>query len=49
VLATFPPDDEPNKALAVLKVLGLSAIMVAAGVALYASGRRREAATEQAA
>ncbi|HZV78050.1 MAG TPA: APC family permease [Candidatus Binatus sp.] len=49
VLATFPPDDEPNKALAVLKVLGLSAVMVAAGVALYASGRRREAATEQAA
>ncbi|MBV8366172.1 MAG: APC family permease [Candidatus Eremiobacteraeota bacterium] len=44
VLATIPPDDEPNKALAVLKVLGLTAVMVAGGMALYASGRRRERA-----
>lgn len=39
VLACIPPDDEPNKPLAVLKVLGLSALMVAIGAVIYALGR----------
>ena len=52
VLATFPADDEPNKPLAVIKVLGLTAIMVGSGVAFYCIGGRRrasETALEQSA
>jgi amino acid transporter len=41
VLACIPPDDEPNKTLAVVKVVGSSAILVGAGVAVYLLGRRR--------
>jgi amino acid transporter len=41
VLAVFPADDDPNKALAVFKVLGLTAIMVVSGVAVYLRGARR--------
>jgi glutamate:GABA antiporter len=41
VLACIPPDDEPNKALAVVKVIGSSAILVAVGVVVYFLGRRR--------
>jgi amino acid transporter len=41
VLAVFPADDEPNKALAVFKVLGLTAIMIVSGVAVYLRGARR--------
>jgi hypothetical protein len=41
VLACVPPDDEPNKMLAVVKVVGLSAALIGAGVAVYLMGRRR--------
>ena len=44
VLALFPSDDDPNKLLSVLKVLGLTALMVGAGVAIYLAGRRRQSA-----
>jgi len=41
VLAAIPAETEPNKALAVAKVLGMTALMVGSGVAVYAAGRRR--------
>ena len=41
VLATIPADDEPNKLLAVVKVVGASAALVAAGALVYATGRKR--------
>jgi len=41
VLACIPPDEEPNKMLAVVKVVGSSAILVAAGAIVYLLGRRR--------
>jgi glutamate:GABA antiporter len=39
VLSAIPADDEPNKPLAVLKIVGGTAVMVALGVALYLFGR----------
>ena len=42
VLALFPADDDPNKMLSVLKVLGLTALMVGAGLAIYLNGRGRQ-------
>ena len=47
VLALFPADDDPNKPLSVLKVLGLTALMVGAGVAIYLAGRRRQSAAAE--
>src|SRR5262245_1639404 len=44
VLACIPPDEEPNKMLAVVKVMGLSGLLGAAGVGVYLLGRRRAAA-----
>jgi len=41
VLACIPPDEEPNKMFAVVKVVGLSGILVAAGIVVYLLGRRR--------
>jgi glutamate:GABA antiporter len=41
VFAGFPADDDPNKPLAVVKVVGLTAMMLLAGVAIYFAGRRR--------
>jgi amino acid transporter len=41
VLACIPPDDEPNKTLAVVKVVGSSAILVGVGAVVYMLGRRR--------
>ena len=41
VLAAIPADDDPNKLLAVVKVVGASAALVAAGTLVYATGRRR--------
>jgi hypothetical protein len=41
VLACVPPDEEPNKMFAVVKVVGLSGILVAAGIVVYLLGRRR--------
>ena len=45
VLACVPADEEPNKMLAVVKVVGSSLVLVALGVAVYLVGRRR--ASEQ--
>ena len=41
VLACIPPDEEPNKMLAVVKVVGSSAILVGIGAVVYMFGRRR--------
>jgi len=41
VLAAVPPDDEPNKTFAVVKVVGSSLVLVAVGVIVYLIGRRR--------
>ena len=41
VLACVPADDEPNKLLAVVKVVGSSVAMVIVGAAVYYAGRRR--------
>jgi hypothetical protein len=43
VLACIPPDDEPNKMLAVVKVVGSSLVLVLIGVGVYLIGRRRAA------
>jgi amino acid transporter len=40
-LAMLPADDEPNKPLAVIKIVGLTAAMMAVGVGLYVAGRRK--------
>jgi amino acid transporter len=41
VLAAFPAPDEPNKTLAVAKVVGGTFVILGAGVVAYALGRRR--------
>jgi hypothetical protein len=41
ILALIPPPDEVNKALAVAKVVGLTGLLVAAGVGTYRLGKRR--------
>ena len=41
VLACVPPDEEPNKMLAVVKVVGSSLVLVGIGVVVYLAGRRR--------
>ena len=41
VLACIPADDEPNKMLAVVKVVGASVALVAIGAAVYVAGKRR--------
>ena len=41
VLACIPPDEEPHKMLAVVKVVGSSAVLVAAGALVYWLGQRR--------
>ncbi len=41
VLAAVPAQDEPNKTLAVVKVLGLTAAMVGSGVIVYLFGSRK--------
>jgi amino acid transporter len=43
ILAVFPANDEPNKTLAVLKVLGLTAVMIGGGVVVYLIGKRNAA------
>lgn len=40
-LAMLPADDEPNKLLAVVKIMGLTAAMIGVGVVLYVTGRRK--------
>jgi amino acid transporter len=41
VLSLLPPDEEPNKPLAVAKVVGLTVAMLAIGVFVYARGKRQ--------
>jgi glutamate:GABA antiporter len=41
IFAGFPADDDPNKVLAVVKVIALTAMMLFGGVAVYLLGRRR--------
>ncbi|MGB8909053.1 MAG: APC family permease [Candidatus Cybelea sp.] len=41
VFAGFPADDDPNKVLAVVKVIGLTGAMLLGGVAIYLVGRRK--------
>jgi amino acid transporter len=42
VLACVPADEEPNKAAAVVKVVGSSLALVGIGAAVYMAGRRRQ-------
>jgi amino acid transporter len=41
VLACIPAADEPNKELAIVKIVGLSAALLAIGAIVYFAGRRR--------
>jgi glutamate:GABA antiporter len=41
VFAGFPADDDPNKVLAVVKVIGLTAMILFSGVAIYLIGRQK--------
>jgi len=41
VLSTIPADDEPNKPLAVFKTVGMTVLLIAVGIGVYALGRRR--------
>ncbi len=41
VLACIPPDEEPDKMFAVVKVVGSSAVLVGIGAVVYMLGRRR--------
>jgi amino acid transporter len=43
ILSVIPQADEPNKALAVGKVVGLSALLVLIGAWIYVAGKRRAA------
>ena len=49
LLSLLPPPDEPNKALAVLKIVGLTGLLLLAGVVLYVVGKRRARLTTPAA
>lgn len=49
VLATVPADDEPNKLLAVAKVLGATLVMAGSGVAVYVYAGRHERRARRAA
>jgi amino acid transporter len=42
-ISLLPPPDEPNKILAVVKIVGLSGILVGVGAWIYWSGKRRAA------
>jgi hypothetical protein len=41
LLSLLPPPDEPNQALAVAKIIGLTGALLGIGVIIYALGRRR--------
>jgi glutamate:GABA antiporter len=43
VFAGFPADDDPNKFLAVTKVIGLTAAVLLSGAAIYLLGRKKAA------
>jgi amino acid transporter len=40
-LSVLPSDDEPNKPLAVIKVIGMTVVLLVAGMIIYAQGKRR--------
>src|SRR5262249_26890144 len=42
-ISVLPPPDEPNKPLAVIKIVGLSGLLVLIGVWVYWAGKRRAA------
>jgi hypothetical protein len=44
VLSSIPDPNDPHPALAVLKVLGMTALMVGSGVAVFIVGQRKKAA-----
>jgi glutamate:GABA antiporter len=41
VLSLLPPPDEPNKPLAVLKIVGLTGLLILIGVGIYWAGKKR--------
>jgi hypothetical protein len=41
VFAGFPAADDPNKTLAIVKVIGMTVLVLAAGLAIYVRGRRK--------
>ena len=41
-LSVIPADDEPNKPLAIFKTVGLTALLIAVGMIVYALGKRRQ-------
>ncbi|HEY9126151.1 MAG TPA: amino acid permease, partial [Acidobacteriaceae bacterium] len=41
-LSVIPAEDEPNKPLAVFKIVGLTLILILVGMAIYAHGKRRQ-------
>lgn len=42
-LSVVPADDEPNKPLAIFKTVGMTLILIVAGMVVYALGKRRQA------
>jgi glutamate:GABA antiporter len=46
ILSAFPSPDEPNKPLAVAKIIGLTGFMLGSGTVLYYVGRRRHQALQ---
>jgi amino acid transporter len=42
VLSVIPPDEEPNKPLAVAKVLISTAVLIGAGIAVFVAARRKK-------
>jgi glutamate:GABA antiporter len=42
-LSVLPSDDEPNKTLAIVKVVGMTIVLLAVGIANYVVGKRRQA------
>ena len=46
VLACIPPEEDPNKLLAVVKLIGSSALMVGIGAVIYWAGRRDNSSSD---
>ena len=47
-LSVLPSDDEPNKTLAVVKVVGMTIVLLVVGIANYVVGKRRQARSASA-
>lgn len=45
-LSVLPAEDEPNKTLAVVKIVGMTLVLLVAGVVVYALGKRRQARSQ---